>query len=112
MKTFHTLLALALGGLFLASCGNKPRTETHSGTETGLPVIDLQKDYPEQEVFLQDIADVTYIPLETTDESVLGVISKIICRNDTLIILDLQMPSRTISVWTRIAGRFSCTTLP
>ncbi|OUP09367.1 hypothetical protein B5F34_06890 [Mediterranea sp. An20] len=90
MKTFHVLLTLALGGLFLASCGNKPRTETHSGTETGLPVIDLQKDYPEQEVFLQDIADVTYIPLETTDESVLGVISKIICRNDTLIILDLQ----------------------
>lgn len=33
-----------------------------------LPVIDMNGDYPEKEIVLQDIADISYIPLETNDE--------------------------------------------
>lgn len=33
-----------------------------------LPVIDMNEDYPEKEIVLQDIADISYIPLETNDE--------------------------------------------
>lgn len=37
-----------------------------------LPVIDVSKKYQEKKIILQDIADTEYIPLETTDEILLG----------------------------------------
>lgn len=37
-------------------------------TEEKLPQIDLNKEYPVKEIWLQDVAEVTYIPLETTDK--------------------------------------------
>ena len=36
---------------------------------SGLPQIDMNADYPEKEICLQDVAEVNYVPLETTDES-------------------------------------------
>ncbi|MDR2231625.1 MAG: 6-bladed beta-propeller [Tannerella sp.] len=42
-----------------------------SGTEN-LPVIDLSKTYPKKEKNLRDVADFEYIPLETTDDVLLG----------------------------------------
>ena len=33
-----------------------------------IPIIDLNKKYPEQEIILQDIASIEYIPLETRDD--------------------------------------------
>jgi hypothetical protein len=42
-------------------------------SQTGdLHVIDLSQDYPEKEIRLQDIADITYIPLETTNDVLIG----------------------------------------
>ncbi|MDR2147943.1 MAG: 6-bladed beta-propeller, partial [Tannerella sp.] len=41
------------------------------GTEK-LPVIDLTKTYPKKEQNLRDMADIEYIPLETTDDVLLG----------------------------------------
>jgi hypothetical protein len=38
----------------------------------GLPVIDISKKYPEKKICLQDIADIEYIPLETTDDILLS----------------------------------------
>lgn len=38
----------------------------------GLPVIDLSKEYPIEKMDIHEIADVEYIPLETTDESVVA----------------------------------------
>ena len=38
---------------------------------SGLPQIDVRTDYPEKEICLQDVAEVSYIPLETTDEILL-----------------------------------------
>ena len=49
--------------LALASCqGGK------EAVNQALPVIDMNEDYPEKEIVLQDIADISYIPLETNDE--------------------------------------------
>lgn len=37
-----------------------------------LPIIDFSKNYPKKEICLQDIADSEYIPLETTNDVLLG----------------------------------------
>lgn len=52
---------------------NSPKKET-STNETikqfeGLPTFDLQKKYPKKEIILQDIADVSYVVLETNVNS-------------------------------------------
>ena len=36
--------------------------------EALLPQIDVNEEYPEKEIFLQDVADIEYIPLETNEE--------------------------------------------
>lgn len=41
-------------------------------SETTLPVLDLQKKYPQKTVNLQDIADVEYISLETHNDALLS----------------------------------------
>ena len=38
---------------------------------SALPQIDVRTNYPEKEICLQDVAEVSYIPLETTDEILL-----------------------------------------
>jgi hypothetical protein len=46
---------------------------TSTQSRTGdLPVIDISKEYPKKEIRLQDIADIEYIPLETTDDVLLS----------------------------------------
>lgn len=37
-----------------------------------LPVIDIHKNYSQKEIHLQEIANIEYIPLETTDDVLLG----------------------------------------
>ena len=39
---------------------------------TGLPLIDVNASYPEKEICLQDVAEVSYVPLQTTDEFLLA----------------------------------------
>ena len=67
----------------LAGCG-KDKQSTDE-----LVTINVSKDYPEKELILQDIMDVEYIALETTDEfithgNVMDVDEKfIIVKNNT-----------------------------
>lgn len=51
----------------LIGCTNK-KSADHTSS---LPIFDITKEYPIREVKLDDIADVEYVPLETTDESLL-----------------------------------------
>ncbi|MCB5172006.1 DUF4934 domain-containing protein [Bacteroides fragilis] len=51
---------------------------------TGLPVFDLQGQYPEKEIILQDIADVRYVVLETGDSSLVG--TRTILMTDSLLV--------------------------
>ena len=65
MKTKHFLLMIFLflmGSQVISSQSEKSR----------LPVIDFSKSYLKKEIRLQDIADSEYIPLETTDDVLLG----------------------------------------
>ena len=55
--------------LTLSACINQPKAPTDST----LPVLDLTKDYPKMELDINDIAEAEYIPLETTDESVIAM---------------------------------------
>lgn len=40
-----------------------------------LPVIDITKEYPKKEIRLQDIADIEYVALETSDDILLGALA-------------------------------------
>lgn len=62
MKTLFPLLFT----LLVCSC------KQTSNETTGLVVVDVAKDYPAKEVFLQDIADVEYIPMATTDTTLVN----------------------------------------
>lgn len=51
----------------LIGCTNKKEANAASS----LPILDVTKEYSIREVKLDDIADVEYVPLETTDESLM-----------------------------------------
>ena len=62
----HLFLVTALSlALFASSCG-----DANQQTSV-IPQIDVNAEYPEKEICLQDIAEVNYIPLETTDNVLL-----------------------------------------
>ena len=82
MKFLYYLLPLF--AIAAASCANN-RDNSHavageeekppvavSGTIPKMAEIDIQKDYPKKKLILDEIADVEYIPLETTDSVLLG----------------------------------------
>jgi hypothetical protein len=47
--------------------------QSKAPTDSTFPVLDLSKDYPEKKVDIHELGEVEYIPLETTDESVMTV---------------------------------------
>lgn len=56
----RNLLITSLGSfLLLVSCDQ---------TTQSIPQINLDTEYPEKEIYLQDVAEVSYLPLETTNE--------------------------------------------
>lgn len=61
MKRFVYGAACMLALLAMA-CGNTDRKSSD------LPLIDMDAEYPEKEICLQDIAEVSYIPLESKDD--------------------------------------------
>ncbi|MBE6287458.1 MAG: 6-bladed beta-propeller [Mediterranea massiliensis] len=54
--------ATCLLALLVTACGNTDRKSSD------LPQIDMDVEYPEKEICLQDIAEVSYIPLESKDD--------------------------------------------
>jgi len=84
--------------LVLAGCqsGNK-----ESGQTKELPVIDISKNYPEKTIMLQDVADIEYIPLETTDDVLLNQYCQISYISDKYIIVYESLLSNDIFVFDR-----------
>ena len=64
MKKLYILFCLPL---LFPSCADKKAGGDTAAEEVF--TVDLQGDYPVKEVVLQDVAEVEYIPLETTDSS-------------------------------------------
>lgn len=73
----YLILALALS--FVCSC------KQTNDKNIQLVTVDVAKDYPPKEVWLQDIADIEYIPLATTD-SVLVNSNFSVVSNDGIVV--------------------------
>ena len=71
--------------LALSACTSQPKAPADST----LPVLDLSKDYPEIKVDIHELGEVEYIPLETTDESIMMVGLYHYISNDYIIVQDL-----------------------
>lgn len=68
----------------LVSCNGKKSTG-QSGD--GFIRIDMEEKYPKKDIFLQDVADVEYIPLETRSDVLLSRTAlQRICMSDSLIV--------------------------
>lgn len=76
MIKYLYLLCLAT----LVGCASNPPSNSNLG------VIDLSGDYPIRRVDLKEIADVEYVPLETTDSSLLTSMCKMYCISEKYII--------------------------
>jgi hypothetical protein len=68
MKTFNACSLCLLGVLLCAGSCSTKSSDTGSGTDGALLTVDVEKEYPVKRIKLQDIADVEYIPMETSDE--------------------------------------------
>ena len=93
-----------LGCLFAMSCMNNNQNETAAqeasiseakpnesseAQNANFWELDVAKDYPEKTINLEDIAEVRYVPLETTDQSLIQGIHKMATSDDKLVICDL-----------------------
>ena len=65
MKGLYTITLLLAS--MLLSCGGGKGEAQKQKVSDGLWTFDVTKEYPTKEIYIQDIADVDYIPLETND---------------------------------------------
>lgn len=91
-----------IGSVFLmalcAGCGN-----SHQEKETGIITVDVHDDYPEKKLMLQDILEVEYIPLETSDEFITqGYVLDI---GDRYILAKNRTPDGDIFLFDRQTGK-------
>ena len=81
MKMITLILTLAL---VITGC-----TFTSETKQSQLPVIDVNKEYPLKRIDIHEIADVEYIPLETTDSSMLQVDVSISITDNCIMVSDI-----------------------
>lgn len=65
MKRLYTITLLLAS--MLLSCGGGKGEAQKQKVSDGLWTFDVTKEYPTKEIYIQNIADVDYIPLETND---------------------------------------------
>lgn len=65
MKKLYTITLLLAS--MLLSCGGGKGEAQKQNVSDELWTFDVTKEYPTKEIYIQDIADVDYIPLETND---------------------------------------------
>lgn len=56
----------------LASCSTTPANNSTNNNQKELVAIDVTKKLPEKTVYVQDIAEIEYIPLETNDSTLIN----------------------------------------
>ena len=74
LKTFLFLLTVVLFG---CQYGNQKTMKSGD-----LHVIDISKNHPRKEIILQNVADIEYIPLETTDDVLLSGVCQLAYLSD------------------------------
>ena len=65
-------MKLTISVFVVAVCLCSMGCSTDKSKSDSLPVIDLSREYPVEKKDIHEIADVEYIPLETTEASVLS----------------------------------------
>ncbi|WP_293674710.1 6-bladed beta-propeller [uncultured Parabacteroides sp.] len=98
MKT-KTLLLLVISFFLLGS-----QVVSSQSKAGNLPVFDFSKDYPQKKVRLQDIADIEYVPLETTDDILLGGMASLSAVTDKYILVH-EFQRGDIFVFDRTTGK-------
>ena len=92
--------SLIAAGMFLLTGGMVGCGTSSTQEKEDLIVVDVSKDYPKKELILQDLFDVEYIPLETTDEFVtLGWLQAI--GKDVMIIRNMWAVDGDIFIYDR-----------
>ena len=78
----NSVLYLFWISIIVAGCSSNKQAKD------GLPVIDIRKSYPEKEIILTDIADVTYLHLNTDNDEYLykGTIQNV--TDNTIVVYD------------------------
>lgn len=66
----------------------------YENEQTDIPLIDIKKTYPQKNIYLDNIANIKYVPLYTSKDVLIGSISYLTYVNDTIIICDRS--TRTI----------------
>ena len=77
-----TLVKLAIVTILVTSCSSNKQPED------GLPFIDVNNNYPEKEILLTDIADVTYLYLNSDDVDYLYSGSNLYISKNTVVVID------------------------
>lgn len=62
---------LIITAIALLSCSTKPTNNPTNNNKQNLVAVDVTKKYPEKTIYVQDIADIEYIPLETNDNALI-----------------------------------------
>lgn len=101
-RIFGYLAALAVL-VIVAACSNSRKTSDTADTNAAdtlvadiydenapVPFVDLDKEYPKKTIYIEDIADVRYVPLETNDSCLISYPDKIVMRDSLIIITDRQ----------------------
>ncbi len=77
--------AICLSAIFF-SCAHKSDKEV----AVNLPSIDWNEEFPYQKLDLPEIADISYIPLETNDSCLIGLIGNITIGDSLIAVADLK----------------------
>lgn len=97
--------SLIAAGMFLLTGGMVGCGTSSTQEKEDLIVVDVSKDYPKKELILQDLFDVEYIPLETTDEFVtLGWLQAI--GKDVMIVRNMFAADGNIFIYDRKEKRY------
>ena len=96
-KRFEKTIMYVVIACFFISC-----TSNKDNMSGDLPIIDVTKEYKEISLDVHEIADVEYIPLETTDSSVMWSAFQYVVSDDYVIADDTQY----IFFFDRKTGKF------
>ncbi len=88
-----TSLAFVCSAIVLIAASCQGNQKQNVNMVQGIPTFDFQAEYPVKELAFQDVADVEYIPLETTDSSLISSVQYMFVSDNEIITHNYQTGS-------------------
>lgn len=88
-----TSLAFVCSAIVLIAASCQGNQKQNVSMVQGIPTFDFQAEYPVKELAFQDVADVEYIPLETTDSSLISSVRYMFVSDNEIITHNYQTGS-------------------